>query len=109
MSDPLFSTVIDSPVGPITIVAGERGLRAILWPHDDPRRVPLADTIDDPNHPMVASAAAQLAGYFDGDRTEFDVPLDPVGTDFQRSAWDALRTIAYGTTVSYGEQAAADG
>ena len=54
---------------------------------------------------MIATASAQLAEYFDGDRTEFDVSLDAVGTDFQQAAWDALRTIPYGTTVSYGEQA----
>ncbi len=54
---------------------------------------------------MIAVTADQLAEYFDGERTDFDVPLDPVGTEFQRAAWSALRTIPYGTTVSYGEQA----
>ena len=68
-------------------------------------RVRLADATDDPAHPVVAAAAAQLAEYFAGERTDFDLPLDPVGTEFQRSAWEALRTIPYGTTVSYGEQA----
>jgi methylated-DNA-[protein]-cysteine S-methyltransferase len=102
----LFRTTIDSPVGPLTIVAGDGGLRAILWPRDDPARVPLTGTIDDPTHRVVATTVAQLAEYFDGERTEFDLPLDPVGTEFQRSAWDALRTIAYGATVTYGEQAA---
>ena len=51
-------------------------------------------------------AADQLAEYFDGERTTFDVPLDPIGTDFQQPAWAALRTIPYGETISYGEQAA---
>jgi methylated-DNA-[protein]-cysteine S-methyltransferase len=105
MSDVLSSAVIETPVGALTIVASDCGLRAILWPDDDPKRVLHDDTIDDPSHPVVAAAIAQLAEYFDGSRTEFDVPLDPVGTDFQRGAWEALRTIEYGTTVSYGEQA----
>jgi len=105
MSNALFSTVIDSPVGALTIVASNDGLRAILWPDDDPTRVRLTDAIHDPLHPVIALAVAQLAEYFAGDRVEFDVPLDAVGTEFQRSAWDALRTIPYGTTVSYGEQA----
>jgi methylated-DNA-[protein]-cysteine S-methyltransferase len=52
------------------------------------------------------ATAAQLEEYFAGRRQTFDLPLDPVGTSFQRAAWDALRTIDYGSTVSYGEQAA---
>jgi methylated-DNA-[protein]-cysteine S-methyltransferase len=52
---------------------------------------------------------AQLDEYFAGRRREFDLPLDPVGTEFQRSAWNVLRTIPYGATMSYGEQAAALG
>jgi methylated-DNA-[protein]-cysteine S-methyltransferase len=105
MSRQLFSTVVDSPVGALTIVASDDGLRAILWPDDDPSRVRLAETTEDPSHPVVAATVGQLAEYFDGERTDFDVPLDPVGTDFQRAAWAALRSIPYGTTVSYGEQA----
>ena len=52
------------------------------------------------------AAEAQLEEYFSGSRREFDLALDPVGTDFQRRAWMALRTIPYGRTISYGEQAA---
>jgi methylated-DNA-[protein]-cysteine S-methyltransferase len=55
---------------------------------------------------VVATTVAQLTEYFDGERQEFDLPLDPIGTEFQQAAWSALRTIPYGTTVSYGEQAA---
>jgi methylated-DNA-[protein]-cysteine S-methyltransferase len=101
----LFSTVTDSPVGALRVVASDAGIRAVLWPGDDPARVRLVETIEDPGHPVIAAAVVQLAEYFAGDRIEFDVPLDAVGTDFQRLAWAALRTIAYGTTVSYGEQA----
>ena len=104
-STTLFSTVTDSPIGLLTIVAGDDGLRAILWPDDDPARVRLAESIEDPSHPVIAATVGQLAEYFLGERTEFDVPLDALGTDFQRSAWAALRTVAYGTTVTYGEQA----
>jgi methylated-DNA-[protein]-cysteine S-methyltransferase len=105
MSSQLFSTVVDSPVGALTIVASDDGLRAILWPDDDPARVRLAETVDDPSHPVIVATVGQLAEYFDGERTDFDVPLDPVGTEFQRAAWAALCSIPYGTTVSYGEQA----
>lgn len=101
----LTSTVIDTPVGALTIVASDVGVRAILWPDDDPARVRVDVTDEDPTHPVLTTTAVQLAEYFAGTRTEFDVPLDPVGTDFQRAAWTALRSIPYGETVSYGEQA----
>jgi methylated-DNA-[protein]-cysteine S-methyltransferase len=105
VSTTLFRAVTDSPVGPLTIVAGDGGVRAILWPGDDPARVRLSAVADDPRHPVVAATLEQLGEYFAGRRTDFDVALDPIGTEFQRSAWSALRTIPYGTTVTYGEQA----
>lgn len=101
---PLFSTVVDSPVGPLTIVASDRGVRAVLWP-DDEGRVRVDAATDAADHPVLAAAAHQLDEYFAGTRRDFDVPLDPVGTEFQRSAWQALCTIGYGETISYGEQA----
>jgi methylated-DNA-[protein]-cysteine S-methyltransferase len=101
----LVSTVMDTPVGAITIVASHRGVRAILWPDDDAARARLPTASPDPDHAVIIATVAQLGEYFDGEREEFDLPLDPVGTDFQQSAWMALRTIPYGTTVSYGEQA----
>ncbi len=106
MTTHLSSAVIDSPVGALTVVASDQGVRAILWPDDDPTRVRLGAASVDRAHPVVAVAVAQLAEYFAGERTMFDVPLDPVGTEFQRAAWDALCTIDYGATVTYGEQAA---
>jgi len=51
-------------------------------------------------------AQAQLAEYFAGTRRDFDLDLDPAGTAFQLRAWKALRTIPYGRTITYGEQAA---
>ncbi len=109
--DPLGSAIVESPVGPLTVVASARGVRAVLWPVDgeaDRTNLP-DDVVDDPADAAIranlAAAAHQLEEYFDGSRTEFDVPLDPVGTDFQLDAWRALRTISYGESVSYGEQA----
>ena len=54
---------------------------------------------------MLDEAVRQLDEYFAGERLEFDLPLEPNGTPFQRQAWTALRTIPYGETISYGEQA----
>ena len=56
-----------------------------------------------------AEAAAQLAGYFAGERTEFDLRLAPCGTRFQLAVWEELTRIPYGKTVSYGHVAAALG
>lgn len=101
-----MSTVatIDSPIGPITVGATDRGVRFVMW-NDDQRRVPDLGEGGEPARAIVAEACRQLDEYFRGERTEFDLPLDPVGTPFQRQAWDALCTIEFGGTVSYGEQA----
>lgn len=97
---------LPSPVGVLTLAASATGLRYILWENDELTRVPDgADLVDAATHPVLAVAARQLTEYFAGERTEFDVPLEPLGTEFQLAAWQALRTIPYGETVSYGEQA----
>lgn len=57
-------------------------------------------------NPVLDKAAAQLDEYFAGTRREFTIPLLPVGTLFQLQAWGALLTIPYGTTITYGAQAA---
>ena len=56
-----------------------------------------------------AAVRDQLDGYLAGTRTTFDLPLAPVGTDFQRTVWEQLASIPYGETVTYGEVAAAIG
>jgi len=60
----------------------------------------------DDDHPVLVDAARQLAAYFARELKEFDLPLDPSGTDFQLQVWEQLRTIEYGETASYGEIAA---
>jgi len=54
-------------------------------------------------------AAMQLREYFAGKRKKFDVPIDPQGTEFQRSVWKALQAIPYGKTRSYKQIAQAIG
>ena len=58
---------------------------------------------EDPGHPVLVRTERQLAAYFAGTLTRFDVPLDFQGTDFQKSVWTALLTIPFGETRSYGE------
>ncbi|MEH3035516.1 MAG: methylated-DNA--[protein]-cysteine S-methyltransferase [Sphingomonas adhaesiva] len=105
----LHRTTIPSPVGTLTLVASDMGLVAILWPDDPPGRVRLADVQDTPDHPVLTATAVQLAEYFAGTRTTFDLPLAPIGTDFQRAVWRALDAIPYGETRSYADIARAIG
>lgn len=100
-------TTMHSPVGELRIIASERGLRAILWGAEDAARIASIDPADlvEGTTPLLDRAVAQLQEYFDGTRREFDLPLDPLGTPFQQSVWMVLRTIPYGRTISYGQQA----
>jgi methylated-DNA-[protein]-cysteine S-methyltransferase len=99
----LRHTVIETPIGPLTLVATPHALREVRFPNGRP--VGPADGPAEPDHPVLAHAAHQLAEYFDGSRLDFDVALDPQGSPFQLAAWRGLRQIPYGETVSYGEQA----
>lgn len=105
----LVRTVVASPVGALTLVAGERGLRAILWENEDPRRVRLPATHEDAAHPVLRAAARQLGDYFAGRLRTFDLPLDFRGTDFQTRVWAELLRIPFGETRSYGQIARALG
>lgn len=92
-----------SPVGTLTLVAKEKGLVAILWENDRPGRVRLGPLDEEPDHPVLVETERQLRAYFRGDLRSFTVPLAFEGTEFQRSVWEALLTIPFGETRSYGE------
>lgn len=109
-TSPLHSTTHSTPVGELTLIASDHGLRAILWPKESSRRAGIANRRRrDPDHPILKQTAAQLDEYFAGTRTTFEVPLDLEGTRFQVAAWRALADIPFGSTTSYGRQAAALG
>lgn len=98
-------TVVESPIGPLRIVEQAGAITAIEFsPFRDNDGRPRGPQADDA--PVLRTAATQLAEYFAGDRTVFDLPLSPIGTTWQRSVWDQLEKIAYGETASYGEIAA---
>ena len=104
----MYQTVtMDTPVGKLRLIAGERGLRAILWGAEDVARIASIDEAElvEGSNAVLDLAVAQLEEYFAGTRREFDLPLDPQGTPFQQSVWMVLRTIPYGRTISYGQQA----
>ncbi|GGP34254.1 methylated-DNA--protein-cysteine methyltransferase [Saccharothrix coeruleofusca] len=96
-------TTVDSPVGPLTLVATDGALSGLYM--TDQRYRPDDATFGEPDAEPFGEAVAQLAEYFAGERTSFDLPLSLRGTPFQRTVWSALREIPYGETVSYGELA----
>lgn len=100
----IFKTM-KSPVGELKLVASDKGLAAVLWENDDPRRVRLSPLRRDDNHPVLREAERQLAAYFAGKRRVFELPLDAAGTPFQRGVWGELLKIPFGETRSYGQLA----
>jgi methylated-DNA-[protein]-cysteine S-methyltransferase len=94
-----------TPVGELKLVANDRGLMAVLWENDDPARVKLPPAEENPKHPILKQAEQQLREYFKGERKKFTIPLETSGTDFQKKVWQALLTIPFGETRSYGELA----
>lgn len=98
-------TVMPSPIGDLRIVERDGSIAAIEFSpfkqSADGR--PLGARSDD--EPVLAEAVRQLTAYFGRELTDFDLPLAPVGTVFQKRVWEQLEKIAYGDTASYGEVA----
>lgn len=96
-------TQIESPVGPLLLVADDAGLRQILFVNGRHQARPEASWKQDAA--PLEKAIAQLRSYFAGEREDFDLPLAPEGTSFQQGVWRRLCDIPYGETISYGELA----
>ncbi len=111
----LFQRDMPTPIGDLQVTATSLALRAILWPEHPEGLVNINPEEIVSGKPPVeverlfARVKHQLGEYFDGLRTSFDLPIDPIGTDFQREVWATLQSIPYGETKTYGEQAAALG
>jgi methylated-DNA-[protein]-cysteine S-methyltransferase len=112
----LKRALLVTPIGELTLVASSRGLRAVVWPGERGDRsrqrrassgatAPGQEPADVDPETMLRAAAEQLGEYFAGTRTAFELPLDLLGTPFQLAAWEVLRGIPHGSTISYGEQA----
>ncbi len=103
LTTPLLYAVVPSPVGPLLLSGDEDALTGLRfadapspgsrshWRRDDAR---------------FRDEAGQLAEYFAGERTGFDIPMRLEGAAFDRRVWDALRAIPHGTTTTYGALAA---
>jgi methylated-DNA-[protein]-cysteine S-methyltransferase len=98
-----FYKTMPSPVGVLTLVAGDHGLAAILWENDDPKRVRLSPLEENLTHPVLLEAERQLRDYFTGKLKKFSLKLDFAGTEFQKRVWAALLTIPFGETRSYAQ------
>jgi len=99
-----YST-LKTPLGDLLLVANDTGLTGLYF--DECSHVPKtrADWKHDPKHPVLTKATEQLQEYFAGKRSEFSVPLQFNGTDFQQRVWQQIARISFGKTISYSELA----
>jgi len=106
-TSPRSHAVVDSPVGPLTLVAAGGALVGLYMTEQRhrPPREEFGEPAGDPDGESFARAAGQLREYFDGERTEFDLRLALDGTAFQRRVWAALQDIPFSQTISYGQLA----
>jgi methylated-DNA-[protein]-cysteine S-methyltransferase len=96
-------TVYASPLGQLTLIGGDRGVRELRFPG---RGTPSGEHLLQSEHlregECLPAAVEQLEAYFAGERRSFELALELAGTPFQQRVWAALRRIAYGTTTTYG-------
>ena len=95
----MYTSVMHTPIGALTICSSATAITALrfgVYREEDGRDLPLHQ-----------ACQQQLEEYFMGRRKVFDLPLAPEGTPFQQEVWALLRTIPYGSTLSYGQVAAA--
>ena len=91
---------VDTPIGTVWLARDDQGLRRVAF-----TGAPGARSTDG----LLVDAAEQLLAYFDGQLEDFELPLSPGGTAFQRRVWDAVSAIPYGATTSYSALAASIG
>ena len=95
-----YISYYDYPIGCLGILEENDQLLAVSWKEDFiPYDFPIKET------ELIHKAHQQLCEYFEGKRKNFDLPLNPQGTDFQKACWEALQQIPYGQTQTYAQQA----
>jgi methylated-DNA-[protein]-cysteine S-methyltransferase len=95
----------ESPLGPMFATAEDDGITHIEFLGAKYAPAALPGWIEDPQSPDLAACGTQLAEYFAGARTEFDLRLAPRGSDFQQRVWREIARVPYGKTISYAELA----
>jgi methylated-DNA-[protein]-cysteine S-methyltransferase len=103
MRDIVSYSVVPSPLGDLTLTSDGSALTGLYLADAAHARVPEPSWVRD--DASLREVARQLAEYFAGTRSHFDIPLAPSGTPFQRSVWQVLRAIPFGQTLSYAELA----
>jgi methylated-DNA-[protein]-cysteine S-methyltransferase len=98
-----YFRIVDSPIGPLRLVANEDSLVAVMWEDENAHRVPRRVGVEDSRRPVLVETSRQLEEYFAGTRKKFELKLHFDGTEFQREVWSALLTIPFGETRSYGQ------
>jgi methylated-DNA-[protein]-cysteine S-methyltransferase len=99
--------IVDSPIGPLTLVRAAFGLTGLYYPGHwtRPDRNSFGPRVESSDDHGFDAAIAQLGEYFAGERRDFDLPLNPRGSDQARQVWQLLARIPYGQTTTYGELA----
>lgn len=97
-------TYLETPIGTLLIAGDDEAVRRIEFPKNGKPARSEAGWRESSRGP-IAEAVRQLREYFAGKREQFDLPLLPEGTEFQRGVWRRLQEIPYGETISYGELA----
>ncbi|NJL48864.1 MAG: methylated-DNA--[protein]-cysteine S-methyltransferase [Leptolyngbyaceae cyanobacterium SM2_5_2] len=100
-----FITFFDSPIQPLRLVSDGRSLIGLYMAAEKHEPTFEADVVQDAAVAPFPETRQQLTAYFASQLTEFTLPLHLQGTPFQQQVWEALLTIPYGTTLSYGELA----
>lgn len=93
-----YQTYYDSPRGPIRLVCSETGVKEVSFVSETGH-----ESTEQPD--LIQQLKAQLKAYFEEKLQEFDLPLDPDGTEFQKRVWAELVKIPYGKTISYDDMA----
>lgn len=88
---------LSTPLGTARITGDKSGVTAISILDEPLPDLPLVRNLPDP----LQAAYDQLTAYFNGERQSFDFVINPIGTEFQRRVWEALREVPYGQTMSY--------
>lgn len=98
-----FYTIVNSPLGLVTIQATDQGLTGLWFEEQTTRPNELGE--ERATHPVLLLTKKQLSEYFSGARETFDVPLAAIGTPFQKQVWRALCDVPFGEAISYQELA----
>jgi methylated-DNA-[protein]-cysteine S-methyltransferase len=94
----LVGRAVVTPVGVLTLVATDTGLRRVLWAESRPN-----DVAEDSDHVILRLAEGELGRYFAGELRRFTVPLDLGGSAFQQRVWTAVAGVPYARTATYAD------